>query len=154
MTEEQKSLGEKIIQLHKDNDGVFDWDNLYYQKQFPEDWGDHKKAQQSTHMQRILCEYELIEMIGKTIERSRLTKKGYGFTTFKKYDKEQKLYSSAKKSKAFQEKYWWLIMLVSFLVGFFTNEKVRQLMQNRDNPKQQQVSGKKSPVAPDTLHKK
>jgi hypothetical protein len=136
MTEEQTRFGEAIIQLHKDKDGVLRWEDLdyYHHEVYPTTWTVHKQVEQCQLMQGLMQEFGLIEMLPDTIDKSRLTRKGYSFTTFKKLEKEQRLYSGAKFQTALKQKYWWAIALVSFISGYVLRSQLPQSNQESKQP--------------------
>lgn len=91
MNNKQEQLAEKIIALHKEGDGVFEWDNLHYRGEqvFPEEWGDRKKADQLRFIRGVFQEMELVEFLDEEENLSRLTRKGMVFSSFFKIKEQE-----------------------------------------------------------------
>jgi hypothetical protein len=93
MNEEQESLAEKIINIHKEKDGLLEWDSVYDRIDLlSNEWSDRKKSDQLTFIQAILADLGLIFFLDEEGNLSRLTRKGNAFTSFKMVkEKEEEL---------------------------------------------------------------
>jgi len=94
MTQEQEKVAEKIIAYHKQNNGICEWEFIYYEAGLlPEAWEDHMLAQHIKLIKSSLLEHNLIRFISD--ESSALTSNGQIFISFdelrKQLDEEKKL---------------------------------------------------------------
>jgi len=124
MTQDQENTAEEIIQLHKEKDGTVTSDQLHKFIGF-------EKSNQSIIIMTALEELGIIEYMGSHRYRSRLTEYGWrfpGFTENRQSEKEsfdkdnliKELTIKQLKGNIFQLKYWWLLLLISGLIGFIS----------------------------------
>jgi hypothetical protein len=74
-----------------------------------------------------------------------LTKKGWAFKTIKDENKKEQLFSSAKHSKAVQEKYWWLWPILTAIVGYLAGWllPIKLPERNQEHKQPSQVEARK-----------
>lgn len=124
MTKEQEKIAEKIISLHKEKDGKVTADQLHHFIEF-------KESMDSILIMRALEELNIIEYFGNSKYWSRLTEYGWKFPGFELFHKIEKEMSEKDKlitdltikqlrGNIFQLKYWWLLILISGIIGFIT----------------------------------
>lgn len=144
MTDDQKLLAEKLIMAYKANKEIIDWEDFDHEL-----FGVHYQTLFAANSK--LLELELVRHISG--ERYMLTEKGSAFKNWKQFFKERRLYSSAKKNKAFQERFWYLWPFIGFGLGIIY-QKYTSPSQVPQSKEYKLPSENVSPAVPDTLHKK
>jgi hypothetical protein len=123
MTPGQEAIAEKIIELHKGKNGILDWTVLYYQERnpiFEKHLTDNQKNEQLNFIKAALIELDLIELTNNTGDKSRLKQKGFSFVTFGDERKQKAKKERQEKIKAFPQRYWYLVALVTYFGGWAT----------------------------------
>jgi chromosome condensin MukBEF ATPase and DNA-binding subunit MukB len=85
MTEEQEILAEKILQLHRDGDGIFEWEELNYDDEnsiLPPGLSVRKRSDLLELIKATLIEMGLIETTTEEGDITRLKTRGWEFSTF------------------------------------------------------------------------
>ncbi len=118
MTREQDLIAEKILQLHKEKNGLLSWFSLYNVDNdylFAPGQDDEQKAEQLDLIKAALLEIALIDILHPEGEgdKTRLTEKGYGFRSFKKLKRDQYI-------EDFPKKKWPIVGIVVYSAGLFS----------------------------------
>ncbi len=131
MTEVQEILAEKFLQLNKNKSGILDWSPFYSSNSMlPKDLNSTEKQKLLNFIKGTLIERGLIEPVNASGTITRLTEKGYAFTSFaderkKKEKKEQedaerlrlqdeKLKYDVRNVRRIYKTYWYIVFMSVF----------------------------------------
>lgn len=120
----QEKLAEKVINVHKDNNGTSNRDHLISSIDFG------NKLNKNVIIDALL-ERGILTYMGENQYVTRLTEYGWEFPGFEKHRLEKKETKETEKTindltikqlkgNIFHLKYWWLLLLVSGVIGLIT----------------------------------
>jgi hypothetical protein len=135
ISDEQGKIMDEIIEKHRQNNGVFDW-NPYILSNGTLSSYSYRTiifVLEFLKTEKIVADYNSYALT------TSLTEKGQDWKSYKKYIKEKEDLEKGEKRESWQKRNWFLLAIGAYIMGFFT-DPLKSLITEKFSPDVKETS--------------